>query len=808
MVTRSTLHAALHQDEWLTSRPAAAASMSTEGEKPSRPCEPDVEQPEMQAAVHQGEYQLVDRAERICAVCLESPAITIALPCRHSVLCEACMVQVRQQGGRCPICRAHIDACYVGHFATEFVDLAPDVLATIGQPLVRVHAFVYEGMYNHVRVFLLVGVVAGVGSAACFLAPVPMAALGFALAGVSVCVGYLPWLAVSISAFESAGGTGSGTGGQRPQFISHADLGRPLLLTAKGIVLLVSLPLALVVFFLPYALYAGVLRPFASHVVPFLLRMVLRIFLDLACYSYMYVLRPIGTGIWYLGRATAWLAGKVGTGMSYAGKAAAWLAIKVVEGMQLACKAIASGAKAAWRGCLVPIGKAIGSCSRATYKSVLAPLGRGLAAGAACLWRRACELCKALWWASTEVGSLVFRWALVPTWRGVCWCASRLGHVCSVAAQGLGQYVLVPCGRGIAKGAELAFLHVLVPVGGAVGHCLRCACNGVATLTGLLSRGLAEASGAAFAYVLAPVGRGLAAAASAVARGIAAVARATYSYVFAPVGGAVGLCAEAFVRVLWAAATASSGALTAAASAVYARALLPAAHALAAAAAAAAGVLSAATTTAYKYAILPAAQAALACGAAAGDALRTAAVHLREAGAWFAGLAWQAAQAVREAVAASQSISQAPRARTDFRCYSAARILELLHRRGGQAARSCVPPRVAGVLIAIAHEVSGAWLAGLARQAAQAVREAVVSISELFRGTTGVIEFGCDPVALTFQLHHTGGAARPPTAVACLQEFQVAISQLMAVETPLQVYLLSRPQEYGAVQRVWMLVQT
>lgn len=233
---------------------------------------------------------------RVCAVCLVEQVSTVALPCRHSVMCGSCMDNVRSSRGICPLCRCPIDMSLTGRFAAEFVDLAPEMIAAAYEPLRQAQAAVYKGMYQHIRVFLLIGVVCGAGSLLCFmlapflliLAPVLLLP-GVVLAGMGFFIGYVPWLAVSIVAFEEQQ---SSPLGSRHQLFARDDLRKPWRIAVKIVILAAGGPIACMSFFFPYALYAGILRPLARSAVPIILHFLIRTLLDAACYSYMYIIRP------------------------------------------------------------------------------------------------------------------------------------------------------------------------------------------------------------------------------------------------------------------------------------------------------------------------------------------------------------------------------------------------------------------------------------------------------------------------------------------------------------------------------------
>jgi len=51
-----------------------------------------------------------------CLVCLEAERNTILLPCRHSPVCERCLLEIRKP--QCPVCRANLDG-YIIHIDDE-----------------------------------------------------------------------------------------------------------------------------------------------------------------------------------------------------------------------------------------------------------------------------------------------------------------------------------------------------------------------------------------------------------------------------------------------------------------------------------------------------------------------------------------------------------------------------------------------------------------------------------------------------------------------------------------------------------------
>lgn len=591
--------------------------MATAREPPPRPFQPAEADAEMAGALVEAEEG--EAEERTCVVCLADPIETIAFPCRHSVLCRDCMEQVKRSSGRCPICRAHIDASVRGIFHEEFVDLTPDVIAALRKPLAQAQAVLYESMYDNVRVLLLIGAASAAGAVACFLVPpLPLTGLGVVLAGGAIAIGYLPWLAVSISAFEQ--GQAAGGDAMRARLFSSEDLQRPAVLVTKGAVLLVGAPIALAVFFAPYALYAGVVRPFGRHVLPHLISAALRGLLHSVCYSYMYVFRPLGTAVWWSGRAIAYVVSKA------------------FEGTCWCCKTTGAGigyaARFTWDRALVPIGQACYNAGDVCYTHALVPMGQGLAHGA------------------TAAGSFLHQWVLLPCWHALAWSFDMLGRGCVAAVRSLYDYVLEPCSRGIAKGSVWLFINVIQPTGSAAWKAISYAAHGVAKAACCVAAGLAKAAGAVFVYVLAPTGKGIAFVAAKVAEGLAVAARGFYAYVLAPVGTAVAACGGALWTAVAAACSAAgrcigvaAGAVAMAATAAYEHVLAPVGRAVAVCAVAVKDQL-----------LSPLASLLVDIGRMVADACRAAAAGARDFGGWLGGVSQEAWMTIREAV---HSVSQA-----------------------------------------------------------------------------------------------------------------------------------------------------
>lgn len=66
---------------------------------------------------------LEEPGARECVVCMARPVTTAFAPCRHSVICDPCLREVRLRTGLCPLCRSRISAAFRGRFEDEFADL-------------------------------------------------------------------------------------------------------------------------------------------------------------------------------------------------------------------------------------------------------------------------------------------------------------------------------------------------------------------------------------------------------------------------------------------------------------------------------------------------------------------------------------------------------------------------------------------------------------------------------------------------------------------------------------------------------------
>lgn len=487
--------------------------------------------------------------ERLCVICLTEPRNVVLMPCRHAVLCEACLdVLMQSTPSACPVCRRRIQNHARGHFVDDYVEL----VRAMELRLERSQMAAYEGMYNHIRPLMVTGVLLASGAAACFVVCPPAAPALLAGAGV---IGYLPWFATTVANFE-----GEPLEEQTSRIFTEEDFSSPLRLVTKGVVLLVAAPVALVTFFIPYGIFAGLVRP--------LCRLGLQGLVRGASASHVYVLRPLARLLAATGRLL-W-DGAVGSlnllgdivgvaaqgfydlvlapswgALSWCGQkmanAAAWI---YEHGLVPAGNAVSGAAQAFYNNFLVPCGTAtwsgLAAAGNGTYNYVLVPLGQALAKGAEALY------------------ALV----LVPAGQASLHALKGLGRLVAGTAYGLWSYILLPAagvtweglkflGRMMALGAEHVYAHGVRPLASftynnlltPMGHAASALASGVAAVLAAAANGLAALASASFTYVLLPCFNAGSTVVVGLAMGLAAATSAGYQYVLVPVASAVGSAA-------------------------------------------------------------------------------------------------------------------------------------------------------------------------------------------------------------------------------------------------------------------------
>ena len=480
--------------------------------------------------------------ERLCVICLTQPRNVMLMPCRHAVLCEDCLeILMERNPSACPVCRKRIQNHARGHFVDDYVEL----VRALEMRMERSQMAAYEGMYNHIRPLMVTGALLASGAAACFVICPPAAPALLAGAGV---VGYLPWFATTVANFEQ-----ESTEERTHQIFTPEDYAHPLALVGKGVILLVAAPVALTVFFIPYGLYAGVLRPFSRLVAQGLLRG--------ACATHVYLLRPVanlvvkacqlmldgtvaaGNFLGDLLGVTAqafydavlaptwsglkWLGGHIATVAQHLGHAVAWAAERSWNVMRSwgawAWQGMEYVGRNAYHKVLAPAGQILSTLAEGLYAWVLVPMGQ-LAVGTLK------GLCKGI----LAVSSGLWNYVLVPsasvTWQGL----NMLGNGLSMAAEHAYGYVLQPLAGGL-------YSYIFLPIGWAVSK----VATGTAYAFGAAAMAVATLAEGCFNYVLRPCFNAVSYVLSGLISVVSTVASGSYNYFLLPVAGAAASAGKA-----------------------------------------------------------------------------------------------------------------------------------------------------------------------------------------------------------------------------------------------------------------------
>ena len=417
----------------------------------------------------------------------------------------------------------------------------------------------YEGMYNHVRPLMVTGALLASGAAACFVVAPPLAP---ALLTGAALIGYVPWFATTVAHFESQDMEVSAL---QNRIFTREDLSSPLALVTKSAVLLIAVPVAGVVFFLPYGLYAGVLRPMTRWTLQGLVRA--------ACLAHVYLLRP-AAGL----AARAWeLLSGIGSTCADGFMAALksfydMVLCPIGSGLKWLANRVADAASWTFNSLMVPAWEALSSSAAFGYEHVLLPSA------------------KVCWRALQAAAQASYTYVLAPAGRGLVVAAEKLGGVLSFLAEGLYAWVVVPFGHaawtglkavchGLGAAAHGTYEHILVPAGSAVAFALkalgRCLVVSAEALYGYVVQPLASNI---YTYAVVPVGLAVRATAGAVwygagaaAQALAQLAQVSYSYVLLPTGHAI----QAVFGAIWYAAGATADVAVKLAQAGYANVILP-----------------------------------------------------------------------------------------------------------------------------------------------------------------------------------------------------------------------------------------
>mmetsp|Transcript_41412 Transcript_41412/g.77091 ORF Transcript_41412/g.77091 Transcript_41412/m.77091 type:complete len:922 (+) Transcript_41412:65-2830(+) len=560
----------------------------------------------------------ISQTEHKCVICLEAQVSVMLVPCRHAVLCDDCAEPILSGSGTCPICRVHITNHARGHFTDDYVDLVHAMEARMEST----QAAAYEGMYNNIRPLMVTGALLGTGAAACFVLAAPAA---IPLAGAALAVGYLPWFATTVAHFESESEAGSQLAAA--SVFSRADLSRPLTLIAKAVTMAVAVPFAALVFFIPYGLFAGVLRPLARGLVHGLVR--------LCAYAHVYAvcptirnlqilsrhlltfLRATGHAGWeqavILGNLLAQGGRKVGDALNLL---AQHLHVMAVRGGE----AVAHGAGVMHENVFTPIGQGMQHGARVVYSDVMCPGGRRaravarhVAAAAAAAARATYNnvlvpSAHALQQASRKVGialatgaTSIYTYVLLPSGRAMVLVLRRSRDGILTAAEAVYSYILVPMFKGVVATAHMLHDYVLVPLGQATLKGLKLLGNGMTVSAEFIYRNVLVPLGSGTWAALRALGSGAAWGLRALGNGLAFGASLTYQYFLLPCAYGVALVAYGTWR----------GACVATAS-LYAHALVPTGQ-----------VIAAGARTAYVYIIAPSGRALYTAGAATAEAVKS-----------------------------------------------------------------------------------------------------------------------------------------------------------------------------------------
>ena len=523
---------------------------------------------------------------RTCQVCFEKPINTVALPCRHSLMCDECMTEVRRRDGRCPLCRAHIDLVRFGEFDADFVSFAHEIVERAVQRLERTAGNVYEGMYEHIKVLLFIGLVSAAGSIAFFFMQLRL--LSLVMAAVAFHVGYVPWFTVTMNKFENLDlQAGSGHA-----IFSREDCNRPHVLLMKVIFVILLLPLVLLLFLFPYALVVFIIRPFACHLLPCWIECVLRVLLDVfyfswmgvtstvrawaafveascrfiysllekcwqcACFVYRITLVPLGNGIRVLGlMAYKHLFVRVGRAIR--------TFVLVPIGVSLRWfyhQVLYRAALRIWT-CFSVIGRSVvrslAKVITTLYFRILLPLGQGLRRLAVAIGRAIAGCTRVCAGAVAKTAEIFYLRVLLPLSHCLAKCVLACVTAVTSAMKAIYLHALLPlmqCLRSIVLlVATVLCQHILTPLGRCTYLCASRLTSCFCWCASKCMQCLADVAAMLFAYVLQPIGCllkviafGVCLAVRSVAHGTFFLVRAFYVHMLKPVGVSIAAAAKSF----------------------------------------------------------------------------------------------------------------------------------------------------------------------------------------------------------------------------------------------------------------------
>jgi len=460
------------------------------------------------------------------------------------------------------------------HARGQFVDDYVELVQALEARMERSQMEAYEGMYNHVRPLMVTGAILASGGIAAFaIAP----AVAPALVASAALVGYLPWFATTVAHFEREDMEAAVPSG----LFSREDFSSPLTMLVKTSVLFVAAPVAGLIFFIPYGLYAGAVRPLG--------RLVCRALVHGACLAYVYVIQP-GCEVLQLVGPAVIDAVAAGAKSLYEfvlrplGAGATWL-----------WRQFADAAHWTLQNALVPAWNGVRRCVEAAYLHILQPGAEAF-----------CSIVQA-------VGNASYTYILSPAGTALVTAGQGLARMLTLCAEGLYGYVLVPVGQAAwagmkMTGQSLALVahglseYVLAPAASGTVAAMRCIgqCM-VAGAEGLYGYVLQPLASGAYFYVLVPAERAVRAAAGGVwhatcasawavgelaslcyaiailpcLKAAVSMAGATYVYVVLPCGQAFVLSAKAAGQGVQAAATTVAEAVQAIGGVVYVHVVSP-----------------------------------------------------------------------------------------------------------------------------------------------------------------------------------------------------------------------------------------
>eukprot|EP00928_Gymnodinium_smaydae_P071256 TRINITY_DN54897_c0_g1_i1.p1 TRINITY_DN54897_c0_g1~~TRINITY_DN54897_c0_g1_i1.p1 ORF type:complete len:546 (-),score=60.02 TRINITY_DN54897_c0_g1_i1:323-1960(-) len=226
-----------------------------------------------------------EKSGRLCVVCQTEDITTVAIPCRHSTLCDECSKEVWRRDKRCPVCRTEMGYLVNGVFKEDYVDLTPQLMELIAKPIADAQRAAALLMYENLNFCLLAALVClGFGILTAMMSMPQHAVFLCVLAFI---IAYVPWFSVIIRHVESTETSEASRGAcLRCTLFSAADLSSPLKLCCKILVLLICGPFLLVFFIIPYMLLIFLVRPCTMYVFPMVVYVVLKVLFIVTCCIY------------------------------------------------------------------------------------------------------------------------------------------------------------------------------------------------------------------------------------------------------------------------------------------------------------------------------------------------------------------------------------------------------------------------------------------------------------------------------------------------------------------------------------------